>query len=431
MNNRAIIVKRVDPTKKAETSEIKKLVESAGYDVCSILTQSREEDKEYNIGQGKLHETQIVAKEKNASVIVVDNNMGPYQMYNFGIYISDNVTVLDRYSLILEIFDNRANCKKSQLQVELAKLRYELPRAETKVRLAKRNEKPGFMGLGEYDEGREKSIKDRIKKIKNELQSIEKKDASRRSRRRNQGFDIVSIAGYANAGKSTLLRRLAKDHTVDENKNIHSDQDPTAKSAKNFFTTLDTTTRRMSFDRRKVLLTDTVGFIHSLPHWLIDAFQATFESVYRSDLVLLVVDITENLEKIRDRIATCHNIISRHEGTRIITVFNKTDMVNNNELNEKIYNLEAFAPNPVCVSSLNGNNIEELKNRIHKSLPPFKQDTLLLPLQEDSMPLISWVHNNANVKDCTYTCENVIIEFEGRDRIVEKAKSKASELVNN
>lgn len=425
----AIIVKRVEPHQEADTSEIKKLTRSAGYEISSTFTQSRQQDKEYNIGQGKLHEVQICAQEIDADVIVIDNEMGAYQMYNFGIYVPDNVEVLDRYSLILNIFEDRATTKKSQLQVEMARLRYELPRAETKASLAKREEHPGFMGLGEYDRGREKSIKNRIKSIRSELKSIQDKNSSRRSQRRSSGFDLVSIAGYTNAGKSTLLRRLAEDHRVDENNYLHQDQDPTAESTQRFFTTLDTTTRKMDFDKRDVLLTDTVGFIDDLPSWLVDAFAATFDSIYKSDLVLLAVDITNDIEVIRQRVATCHDILSDHDTIRIITVFNKTDEISNEELHMKKTELSALAPNPVCISSINGDNINKLKQRIHRSLPPFREDTLLLPLQDESMSLVSWVYDNAHVSDCEYTDTNVIIEYEGRDWVVEKAKSKAGEIV--
>lgn len=429
MRGTAIIVQRVEPFQKPDTSEIEKLTKSAGYNIAAVLTQSREQDKEYNVGQGKVHESNIVAKEHDADVIVVDNKMGPYQMYNYGIYVPNEVEVLDRYSLILDIFEQQANTKKSQLQVELSKLRYELPRAETKVRLAKREEHPGFMGLGEYDEARERGIKNRIKNIKNELSKIEKKNSQRRDQRRESGFDLVAIAGYTNAGKSTLLRRLAEDHSVEENEQIHGDIDPTAESTQRYFTTLDTTTRRMDFDRRNVLLTDTVGFIDDLPEWLIDAFAATFDSIYSADLVMLLVDATEPIEDMRNKIATSHDVMSRSNSTRILTVFNKIDQISEDELYRKKGELDALAPNPVLISAKQGTNEEDLKQRIHRALPPFQEDTLLLPLEDETMSLVSWVHDNAHVNDCTYTSENVILDYEGREWVIEKAKSKAGEII--
>lgn len=429
MKGVAIVVQRVESHQKPDTDEIEYLTRSAGYEVAEVLTQSREKDREYNVGQGKVHEVNIAAKERNADIIVVDNEMGPYQLYNFGIYVPNEVDVLDRYSLILDIFEQRSNTKKSQLQVELARLRHELPRAETKVRLAKRKEKPGFMGLGEYDKSRVRAIKKRIKSIRDELGKAEKDNQKRREQRRKQGFDLVAIAGYTNAGKSTLLRRLAENHSVGENEEIHKDMSKTAESAEKYFTTLDTTTRRMDFDKRDVLLTDTVGFIDNLPDWLVDAFAATFDSIYRADLVLLVVDATNDIDNMMDRIATCHDIISRRDAGRVITVFNKTDKVEEDELRFKRQQLSHLAPNPVMLSAKKGDNIGKLKERVHKSLPPFMEDTLLLPLRDETMSLISWVHDNANVHDCTYTDTNVIVEYEGRKDVIQKAKSKAGNLV--
>jgi GTP-binding protein HflX len=316
----------------------------------------------------------------------------------------------------------------SQLQVELAKLRYELPRAETKVRLSKRSEHPGFMGLGEYEESREKDIKDRIKNIKSKLSKYEDQNARRRSKRKNDGFDMVAIAGYTNAGKSTLLRKLARDHSVNENQKLHNDFDPTAESTNNYFTTLDTVTRRMDFDKRDVLLTDTIGFISDLPNWLVDAFNTTLDNMYSADLVLVVADATEDKNVMLDKISTCYDIISEKNTSRTITVFNKSDKVSESELQNKKQALEAISPNPIAISAKKDQNIDKLKNRIHRALPPFEEDRLLLPMNNESMSLVSWVHNNAYVDKCEYTTSNVIITYKGRNDVVEKIRQRAEDV---
>ncbi|MFB6188990.1 MAG: GTPase HflX, partial [Halapricum sp.] len=267
----AVIAKRVD-SGSAATTEVRDLTRAAGYEVVGAVTQTRTEDPAYHLGEGKADELAAVVARTEATIVVFDNQLGPYQTYNLGNKLPEGVRILDRFRLILEIFGQRAQTRKAQLQVELAELRYELPRAEAKASLAKRDERPGFMGLGEYDESREQDIKNQIANIREELRSIEETEQHRREQRRESGFDLVALAGYTNAGKSTLLRQLATDLDVDENEDLHPDLDSTAESQDRLFTTLGTTTRRADLDRRDVLVTDTVGFISDLPHWLVESF---------------------------------------------------------------------------------------------------------------------------------------------------------------
>ena len=271
---RAVVAKRVD-SGSADLAEIRELARAAGYEVVGELTQTRTEDAAYHFGEGKVDELARLVTDREAEVVVVDNRLGPYQTYNVGRTLPEGVEVVDRFTLILEIFGQRAQTRKAQLQVELAELRYELPRAEAKASLAKRDERPGFMGLGEYDESRERDIKAQISRIKDELDAIADKEETRRERRRESGFDLVALAGYTNAGKSTLLRRLADDLDVDENEGLHPDLDATAESEDRLFTTLGTTTRRADVGIRDVLVTDTVGFVSDLPHWLVESFEST------------------------------------------------------------------------------------------------------------------------------------------------------------
>ncbi len=428
MLGKSIVVKRSESHYKNETKEIEKLAESAGYTVEEILTQSRKEDSEYNIGKGKLKEVYNAVQNNSASTVIIDNELDPYQMYNIGIYLPNDIDIKNRYTLILDLFEQRAETRKSQQQVKLAKLRYELPRAETKIRLSKREEHPGFMGLGDYDTNQVKSIKNQIKKIKRELSKIEYNNKKRREIRRENGFDLISIAGYTNAGKSTLFRRLSEKHSVDENEKIHNDLKPTAKSTDNYFTTLDTTTRRMKYDKRKVLVTDTVGFVNDLPHWLFDAFNSTFDSIYQSDLTVLVVDITNDINEIIKRIAISHDYLTSYGKSRIITVFNKCDEISHGEIQRKAEAVKSLAPNPVIVSAINGTNIDDLKDRIHRSLPPFEEDVIQLPLTPESMSIVSWLYENAHINICDYTPSGIIIDYEARESIIQKTQSKINNI---
>ncbi|MCG1003410.1 MULTISPECIES: GTPase HflX [Halobacterium] len=424
----AVVAKRVDEG-GADTAEIRELVRAAGYEVGGEVTQTRTADPALQLGEGKVEELAAVVAETGAERVVFDNRLGPYQTYNLGKRLPENTEVVDRFRLILDIFGQRAQTRKAQLQVELAELRYELPRAEAKTSLAKRDERPGFMGLGEYDESREQDIKAQISRIRDELESIEKTEQQRRETRRESGFELVALAGYTNAGKSTLLRRLADDLDVDENEDLHPDLDTTAESQNKLFTTLGTTTRRLEMDRRDVLLTDTVGFISDLPHWLVESFKSTLESVYQADLVLLVVDASESIDEIREKLVTSHDTLYERNEAPIVTVFNKVDKVGDDELAEKQEALSALAPNPIAVSGKDGINLDALRDRIDAELPPRERETLVLPMTDETMSVVSWVHDHAYVRDVDYDDEQVVVDFEALPTVVEKSRAKASDLV--
>ncbi|MFB6108591.1 MAG: GTPase HflX [Haloplanus sp.] len=424
---RAVVAKRVERG-DADLSEIRDLARAAGYEVVDELTQTREEDAAYGFGQGKADELARLVARTDADAVVVDNRLGPYQTYNVGGKLPDGVEVVDRFTLILDIFGQRAQTRKAQLQVELAELRYELPRVEAKTSLAKRDERPGFMGLGEYDESRERDIKNQISDIKRELDAIAEKEETRRERRRESGFDLVALAGYTNAGKSTLMRRLAADLDVDENEDRHPDLDTTAESEDRLFTTLGTTTRRADTGRRDVLLTDTVGFVSDLPHWLVESFESTLDSVYRADLVLLIVDASESVEAMREKLVTCHDTLYERNEAPIVTVLNKVDRVDDDELAEKREALSALAPDPVAVSGRTGENVDALRERIERELPDWEVERLMLPLTDETMSLVSWVHDHGNVEREEYDADHVVLEFEARRSVVQRARSKASDL---
>jgi len=426
---KAIIAKRIDAG-TPDTEEIRDLTRAADYELVAEFTQTRTEDAALQIGEGKAEELAAAVADTGAQVVVFDNELGPYQTYNLGQKLPEGVKVIDRFRLILEIFGQRAQTRKAQLQVELAELRYELPRAEAKTSLAKRDERPGFMGLGEYDESREQDIKDQISRINDELDSIARTEADRRDRRRESGFDLVAMAGYTNAGKSTLMQSLAADIELGENDELHPDLDTTAEAQDRLFTTLGTTTRKMDMDRRDVLLTDTVGFISDLPHWLVESFKSTLDAVYHADLVLLVVDVSEPIDEIRDKLVTCHDTLYERNEAPIVTVLNKIDAVSDAELEEKREALSALAPDPVAVSGREQLNLEGLRARIDGELPDWRRERLVLPMTDDTMSAVSWIHDHARVEDVTYADDEVVVDFEARPSVVERARAKAGELAS-
>ncbi len=424
---RAIVAKRVD-SGSADLSELRELAAAAGYTVVDELTQTRTEDPAYCFGEGKIEELAERVVARDAETVIIDNEIGPFQMFNIGQTLPAETEVLDRFTLILDIFGQRAQTRKAQLQVELAELRYELPRASAKASLAKRDERPGFMGLGEYDESREQDIKAQISNIKDELESIANKEAERRAERRESGFDLVALAGYTNAGKSTLLRQLAAELDVDENVEKHPDLDSVAESQDMLFTTLGTTTRRAELEHRDVLLTDTVGFISNLPHWLVESFQSTLESVYRADLVLLVVDASEPIQEMREKLVTSHDTLHERNEAPIVTVFNKTDLLADDELDEKRAALSGIAPNPIAVSGKTADGIGTLRRRVEAELPDWHHERLLVPNADETMSLVSWIHDHAHVQTESYDADQILLEFDARPAIIEQARAKAADI---
>jgi GTP-binding protein HflX len=422
----AVVAKRAD-SGEPDTGEFRDLARAAGYEVVGEVTQTRTEDPALCLGEGKADELAAVVRETDADAVLFDNRLGPYQTFNLGNKLPAGVDLLDRFRLILEIFGQRAATRKAQLQVELAELRYELPRAEAKASLAKRDERPGFMGLGEYDESREQDIKRQIADIRDELESIEETEAHRREQRRESGFDLVALAGYTNAGKSTLLRRLADELDIDENADRHPDLDTTAESEDRLFTTLGTTTRSADMGRREVLLTDTVGLVSDLPHWLVESFKSTLSEVYQADLVLLVVDVSDPIDEIHEKLVTCHDTLYERNEAPIVTVLNKTDRVDDAELARKREALSSLAPNPVAVSALEGDGIAALRDRVDDELPAFERERLVLPMCDDAMSLVSWVHDHAHVRDVDYG-EQVVVDFEARPSVIERSRARAAEV---
>jgi len=424
---RAVVAKRVD-SGEADLSEIGQLAAAAGYEVVGELTQTRTEDAAFMFGEGKVAELRDLVRRADAEAVIVDNDVGPYQTFNVGGKLPEGVEVVDRFTLILEIFGQRANTRKAQLQVELAELRYELPRAEAKASLAKRDERPGFMGLGEYDESVERDIKRQISEIRDELASIAEKEEARREQRRDSGFDLVALAGYTNAGKSTLMRRLADELAVDENAERHRDLDTTAESQDMLFTTLGTTTRRAEMEKRDVLLTDTVGFIADLPHWLVESFESTLDSVYRADLVLLVVDASESVEAMREKLVTSHDTLYERNEAPVVTVFNKIDRLEPGALADKRAALSGVAPDPIAVSAKTGAGVAELRDRVEAELPDWERERLVLPVSDEAMSLVSWVHDHGYVAEETYAGDQVTVDFEAKPSIVARARAKAADV---
>lgn len=363
-------------------------------------------DSRYQLGKGKIEELAELVKQKSAGKVIFYNRLSTIQLFN----ISEicGCQVIDKFQLILEIFAKRATTRRSKLQVELARLRYEIPRARAIVSLVKKEERAGFMGLGDYEDAYEQDLKKRITRIEEELESAGKDDESLRAFRHRKGFSLVALAGYTNAGKSTLFNAIVNESVEAQNM---------------LFTTLVPTTRALELGGRKALLTDTVGFIEELPHWLVDAFKSTLDEIFLSDLILLVVDVSEKPEIILQKLSTSHDTLwDRIKGVPVITVLNKTDLLEEHELEAVMEEIGYMAPNPVFVSAKKNTGMEELKAEIIKHLPAWSFYSFSLPNSEKGMSILSWLYDEGIVHRVEYG-ERISVDYEARTDIINRIKS--------
>jgi GTPase len=411
---KAIIVQRRLNREPSTLDELEHLACAAGYTVVGKMEQTRPPDARYQIGRGKVEELADLVKENNAEKVIFANILRPLQAYNLA--KGTHVENIDRFQLILEIFTKRATTTEANLQIELATWKNELKHAKEKVRLSKRGEQPGFMGIGIYEaEVYTEAIKRQINTIKKKLRKIQGKRVLQRDRRTELGFHSISLAGYTNAGKSSLFNALAEETTRVDNA---------------LFTTLSTTTRLIEFSKRRFLLTDTVGFIEKLPLSLIEAFHSTLEETIYSDLILLVLDINEPLDAILKKNSTCLETIERigAASVPIVHVLNKIDCIPEEEAKQKLEALKTETKNPILISAKKRTNLDLLRKEILRQLEGYIQACFIVPVQSESMALVSRVYSKADVKKADYHDNNVVIDFEADPEFAEKVKSRVIEL---
>jgi len=403
------------PWERNYLDELRSLAESAGYTVVGELSQVRYPDPKYQIGPGKAEELAEMVKKLKADIVIFDNELKPVQAYNLAKLLG--IEVIDRFQLILQIFAQRASTKEAKLQVQLARLRYELSRAKEKVRLAKLGEQPGFLGLGRYEvDDYYEMVKKAVSRIQRKLKELRKNRVLHRARRKELGYPRVSLSGYTNAGKSTLFYVLTKKYV------------PISPL---LFTTLTTTTRMAEFNGRKALVTDTVGFIDRLPITLIEAFHSTLEETVLSDLILLVIDVSEPMSEIYRKLGCCMDTlreIGAEKVTKIIAL-NKIDLVYDKEiLEERIKRVKRVIEPAIPISALYEENIKELKHTIASMLPGYLKAEASMPWCDKAQSIISLIHERGNVLKIEYENDGVKIIFEGVEPLIGTVKGMIKEV---
>jgi GTP-binding protein HflX len=429
----AIVATR-DADTTPDTTEIRRLCEAAGCDVIGEVTQRRTEDLRYNLGEGKARELADAAAARDAGVVVFDGALTPGQYADLLELLPPGTTLVDRYRLVLDIFVRGAGSVAARTQARLATLRYELPRVE-------RIEGESALNRAFFEKGSPVlDAKRRIGSLEAKLGEITDAAADRRRQRREEGFDLVALAGYTNAGKSTLLRRLADDLAVDSGSDgddtaggAHPDLAETATTEDRLFETLETTTRRATLGGRRVLLTDTVGLVGDLPHDLVRSFSATLEEVAAGDVVLAVVDATAEEAVLRRRLETTVGVLAGDASGPVIPVVSKVDCLDGAEreaavavVADVLADAGVDTRDPVCVSALDGDGVDGLREAVLAALPA-AEAVFTLPNDGAAQAFVSWLHDRGDPA-VTYGVETVEVHFSGKPAVVAEAERRAADI---
>ena len=335
-------------------SEAEGLCEAAGCKILHLMKQEFLSSPKFGLSGGKIDDLKNLVTKMRPDVIVFDEVMKPSQNYNLAAELK--IQVLDRESLILEIFESRSTSTESKMQVKLAQLRYEMSRSREKVRLSKMGEQPGFMGIGKFEvDVYYNDIKNRMVSVRAKLQKAGKQRELHRQSRKRIGFRTISLAGYTSAGKTTLFNSITGEKNEEDHK---------------LFTTLTTTVRKFKLDREWVLISDTVGFISKLPAYLIEAFKSTLEELTFTDIVIVVIDANEKNNELKKKFSSCYKTLMELGVKRqnLLFAFNKTESMNDEEILEKIKQLDLLEnKNWIAISAKSGKNIEKLKMLIKQN----------------------------------------------------------------
>jgi GTP-binding protein HflX len=331
--------------------EAKSLVDSLiDCQIVKVVTQKYLNHSEYGLGSGKAEEVKQLVKEFNADQIVVDEHLTSKQIHN--LEKLTGTQVIDRERLILNIFYSRAVTTEAKLQIELAEIKYEMPRIRENAKLTSGSERPGKGGMGVYVvDVKFRDLKRRMSFIKEKLADAHQKRELYHQQRLKAGMPIVSLIGYTSSGKTTLFNLLTS-----ENK----------ETSNSLFTTLSTTTRSFKIDNRDLLLIDTVGFISRLPHYMIDAFKSTLEESLASDLILLLIDMSEKIEDIRIKYESCWDVLDelKVDKSKVFVILSKFDSVTDSEQTRNDIARDLKISNPLAISSKTGYGIHKLKTMI-------------------------------------------------------------------
>lgn len=386
-------------------SELENLVETAGAVIVGKEIQSRlKPDTATYIGRGKAEELQKIVEMNEIDLVVFDGELTPVQQRNLEEVIARQV--IDRTTVILDIFAQRARSREAQLQVELALLNYRLPRITGKgTELSRLGGGIGTRGPGETKlEVDRRRIRDRIASVKKELEEVKAHRTRLRGERARQPLPVVALTGYTNAGKSTLHRALAGSDVLVEDR---------------LFATLDATTRRVDPEEGEpYLLVDTVGFIHNLPTFLIAAFRSTLEEVSDADLLLHVVDVSH--PKREEQMQTVEEVLTEVGAgdTPTLLVYNKVDQVDIGKAQRLFHGSLA-----ITVAAALGENVDGLQRAIQQALADRREVVeLVIPFEKTAW--VSWVFERGRIMEQQHRENGTYIQAELEKGLAKKLRKE-------
>lgn len=385
--------------------ELKNLAEACSVEVADVLTQKLERvNSAHYIGSGKVEEVAHLVAKNDANLVIFNDELSPSQIRNLEHELQ--CKVIDRTILILDIFASRAKTREAQLQVEVAQLKYMMPRLiGLNASLSRQAGGIGSKGPGEKKlELDRRRIEEQIHKLNKELDALVLARQNQRKLRKKNATPVVALVGYTNAGKSTTMNALLNVSNAEADKSVFE---------KNMlFATLETSTRQIQLpDNKQFLLTDTVGFVSKLPHQLVKAFRSTLEEVTEADLLLHVVDLSH--PEFQAQIEITNKVLDELgvKETPMVYVYNKADLVDNE-----------FTPSTqeaVRISAKNLTNIDTLINSIKSHLfHHYVKETFLIPYDKGN--IISYLNDHATVFETEYLDNGTLITVECSDQDVER-----------
>jgi GTP-binding protein HflX len=412
----ALLVQRRTQREPDLLSEFEALATTAEYDVIGSFDIISAPSAKYAIRSGKAEEIKTWIEVNEPEFVLFSPHLSSGQVYR--LMELWEIEVRDRTQVILEIFDKHARTPQARLQIEQARLKYELPFERHQIRKRLQKEHTGDRPIAEQIGAGEdllnlrmQQIRRRLATINDKLKKITNEQALKKKKRVHEGFIELTLAGYTNAGKSTLHRALTGSSVA---------------IADELFTTLATKASELNMPGRRIVLSDSVGFISNLPGPLLQAFNTTLMEVAEADVIILVVDASDTIDEMERKVNACLETFNEIEanGIPLVTALNKIDLLNDSEIKERIEHLPDSCSVVVPISAEKRTNLDKLMFEVEEELPRLQLYRIVIPYGNVGMSALSWLHDNGEVESEQYVGTDIEITVYLGNKISEKFSRK-------